>query len=293
MTEPTKKTGWHGLVWVGAILGAIAGGLLLCVFILALLGPTISSLFDPEVTDKATSDSFCQEAIADQTPLTGEALQTFELPDDQPVVTLDNVGSMVEIASFDTIDPSFGHALRLTEGTAELVRDPDRNGTEMELSPDGSLLITIQGRPSYSAIIRACDVGTGEAIKTWTTDETTRAVAFTPDGSRFILNEGRGTLLLYDTEDLRRIDRWDVRAGADWRVTHFAAMHPSGAIVAFTADNDGPGGDIRLWDVADGRQVGVLPGLPDLVIDMQWNADGSLLVTYGFDGKLRLWAVQE
>jgi WD40 repeat protein len=293
MTEPTKKTAWQVLVRVGAILGAIAGGLVLCVFILALFGPTISSLFDPEVRDKAANDSFCQEAIADQTPLTGEALQTFELPEDQPVVTLDNVGDMVEVASFDTIDTGFGYALRLTEGTAELVPDPDWNGTKMELSPDGSLLITIQDRPSQYAIIRACDVGTGKAIKAWTTDETTRAVAFTPDGSRFILNEGRSMLLLYDTENLRRIDRWDVRAGEDWWRTDFAAMHPSGAIVAFTANRDSPGSDIRLWDVAEGRQVGVLPGHPDTVIDMQWNADGSLLVTYGLDGTLRLWAVQE
>jgi WD40 repeat protein len=63
--------------------------------------------------------------------------------------------------------------------------------------------------------------------------------------------------------------------------------------VAFSADGSvlASGGDdarVLLWDAAQARQIGVMPGTGG-IRSLVFNHDGSLLASGGDDGRVRIW----
>lgn len=77
-----------------------------------------------------------------------------------------------------------------------------------------------------------------------------------------------------------------VRFTGHGRVTS-AAFAPDGR----TAFSGGDEGEIRIWDVWDGRELGRLEGHAGAVHGIAVSADGVLLVTCGADAAVRVWEV--
>jgi WD40 repeat protein len=63
------------------------------------------------------------------------------------------------------------------------------------------------------------------------------------------------------------------------------ALAPDGTILAGGGDD----GAVRLWEVASGKQVGVLKEGSDWLACLAFSADGKRLTAAGFDGRVRMW----
>jgi WD40 repeat protein len=217
------------------------------------------------------------------------ALAAYEVPQGLEIITVDNLDSLAELEQFTYEEPSLSQALRFEDGELLVVENEDWRSPPTAVSPDGATLIRVEERPSYAAIVRICDVSTGEQVRSFTSDETTGAVAFTPDGERFILNEGRGTIVVRDVTKRRPIAVWDVREGEQWKATNHLAVSPNGELAVFSVPEDD---SLRVWDIAENDEVAVLEGHSDAVIALSFNAEGSLLASYGLDGVVRVWGVR-
>ena len=291
MTENGKKTLWQRLVRIGAILGAIAAGLLACGFILALFGPTISG------RRLAADDGTCLEAVQTRQATTlqepvEETMVQFDIPAGHPVLTADNAPQMVEVTHFAVTDARMSYLLRFEGSVLRVVEGGDWPPRYTTLSPDGARLVVVDVAPSEATVIRVCDTDGGAQIKAWPSDETTRDAAFTPDGTRLIVNEGRGIVAVYDADSLRRVARWNVRQGDQWRITYQLAIHPEGTLAAFGTGSDS-GYVLYVWSIADNQQVAVLTGHTSTPVDLAFSPDGTRLASLSTDGTLRIWAVQD
>lgn len=257
-----------------------------CVILLALLGPAIGRLTN---ADGLIDPEPCQLAPVAILAFDGEAVAEFPLPagNTQPI-TRDNAARLDVLETMPVPDSLLSYRAGFHDGMVRVVDNPHWREDTLVVSPDGSQGVMIDGFPSEATIIRVCDPNTRKQITAFMSDETSRAVAFTPDGTRFILNEGRGTILVYDADTRSRLATWDVRQrGEQWRVTSHMTISPNGRIAAFVEE----GTTINLWDTSDNERITTLDGHSDMIIDLFFTPDGSLLVTYGMDDTLRVWGI--
>jgi WD40 repeat protein len=63
------------------------------------------------------------------------------------------------------------------------------------------------------------------------------------------------------------------------------AFNPDGSRIAV----GGVGGEVRLYEVADGKRVATLGGHGGAVFALGFTPDGQRLLTGGFDGLIRLF----
>jgi WD40 repeat protein/transcriptional regulator with XRE-family HTH domain len=114
-------------------------------------------------------------------------------------------------------------------------------------------------------------------------NDTVRALAFSPDGSRLATGSLDGAIKL-----------WDIESGAllwtSWHTNNIQriAFAPDGGTLASS------GGDatIRLWDAKLGVHLQVLTSHIGPVHALAWSSDGSLLASGSFDGGIRLWEMR-
>lgn len=147
------------------------------------------------------------------------------------------------------------------------------------------------------------------------------AVAWFPDGRRLAATTSGGVLLADSGElaqvgvvlaqqpvatvEFSRDGAWMVLAvtdtvqlwqetGAEWQARRLEggggkvfglAVAPDNALLAASEVS----GTVRIWDVAQGTQVGVWQAHQGEAFDVAFSPDGSLLASAGRDGSVRLW----
>lgn len=158
---------------------------------------------------------------------------------------------------------------------------PGTSNTVIRYSPDGSLLAAT-GR---SGIIRIWDAATMKVVRDLNASkQRIHDIAFSPDG----------TLLTAGGEETA-ITVWDVAAGS--RRIEIPTTVGKTFSLCFCGNGLLASGDslnmIRLWDVADAKEIGRCPGHSGTVAVMRYDAEKNELASGGFDTTVRFWPLGE
>jgi WD40 repeat protein/predicted Ser/Thr protein kinase len=152
-------------------------------------------------------------------------------------------------------------------------------GIPFAFSPDGKWLV---GRGADDKSVVLLDARTFRpVVRCPGHTGTIRAIAFHPDGRRFVSVSSDRTVRL-----------WDVATGQCLRVfqghtdeVFTAAFHPDGTRLA-TGGRDRA---VWLWDPESGQEVARLPGHTSYVWSLAFSPDGKTLVSGSGDTSARLW----
>jgi len=294
MTERKKKPWWRWLLLI--VGGSIAVGIP-CLFILALLGPTIGRLTVGQQATKIADTSACSSTAmrARVTPSLPVPLAAFDLFNQPayPTISADDAGRLAEVEQFAVTNVNYGHTVAfLGVNEVRVIGDLDRNDLPMTIRPDGMVaaVIEVYSIEEYG-LLRFCDVATGDQLAASTVKDSTHHAAFTPDGLRLVVNEGRGTLTVYDAQTFRQINEWtNVRRGEPYNIIVGLAVHPDSQLIAYAGSDDDT---VRLWNLDAGQEVARLSGHTDGVVGLAFSPDGTRLASLSTDGTLRVWAVQD
>ncbi|HEV2022839.1 MAG TPA: WD40 repeat domain-containing protein [Terriglobales bacterium] len=150
-------------------------------------------------------------------------------------------------------------------------------------------LVTAASRPALAQFQKPADTGQLlQARATLSTEDETRAVAFSPDGKTVATTAGRAFQL------------WDAATGKlKIKVDFSSSTNPEAhkrAIQAITYSPDGKtiatGGEdytIKLWDAETGKFRATIEGHEDQVRSIAFSPDGTMLASGSYDTTMKLW----
>jgi WD40 repeat protein/tRNA A-37 threonylcarbamoyl transferase component Bud32 len=196
-------------------------------------------------------------------------------------------------------------------------------------SPDGKRLACAGGLNIQASELTVWDVASGKRALTLAGHTAAvYSVVFSADGARLASAANDGTVKLWDAATAKEVltlkghagavgdvalsldGRHVASAGADDRTVRLwdtgagqealTLRHPDGLMsIAFSPDgrrlacSTGPDprkpGEVRLWDLAAGKQTHLLPGQIGSVWAVAFSPDGTRLATGGYRGALKVW----
>jgi WD40 repeat protein len=117
-----------------------------------------------------------------------------------------------------------------------------------------------------------------------------RHIAFAPDWQRWaFVNSGHDGILVRDLTARQDVVTLKFAQGSDRRVCGEIAWSPDGARLAAAIGSLGKGWPIKIWRVADGKELVTCRGHLDTVTPLAWSPDGRRLASGGRDGTVRIW----
>ena len=147
--------------------------------------------------------------------------------------------------------------------------------TDIEFSPDGSLLATAGDR------VRLWDPATGQIALTLRPNSNVSGLSFSSDGMFLAGVSASSGASVWGLTTGRRVGA--IAKGQLF--TEATALSPDGSQLAVARDI---GADV--YEVASGERLRTLGGHPFNVIDVDWSQDGSRLATTSLAGTVRIWA---
>jgi WD40 repeat protein len=241
--------------------------------------------FSPDGTLVAAGSSYGELRLLDAATLTLQAVWEGTHETDVRSVAFSPDGTTLATVGYD-------QAVKLWDvaSGAELASAPGhtRQVSNLALSPDGRLILA----GSYDGTLRVWDITGDDAHPVFaakegvsSTTDNLHIADFSPDGTRFAGFYG-STLRV-----------WETASGAllfevgDYELGFFRSLSfsPDGSVIAVTNRN----ATVLLWDAQTGDLLNTLTGHTDSTTPVLFSADGSLLISGGGDGTVRVWGVPE
>jgi len=186
------------------------------------------------------------------------------------------------IEASNAFEPASAEILRVMSSTAynpgPRFRLDEHDGSIMDsaYSPDGGLIASA----SLDGTIHTWDTETGELLFTYTIENgSPLKLDYSPDGQYIAISLLDGRVIILDAQDELRLIQ-DILAHDG--LAHAVTFHPTENIVASGGDDN----LIKLWDIATASQVRVLSGHTGAVVRLDFNSDGSRLVSSSVDDTL-------
>lgn len=111
------------------------------------------------------------------------------------------------------------------------------------------------------------------------------AVRFTPDGRELISGGFQGQARVWSTKDWSQVGEF---VGHTASVNGLAIEGRTDRMITASSDKS-----VRLWDRSTRREIAVVGQHSKQALSADISPDGAIAVTGGFDGKLRLWSLDE
>lgn len=149
------------------------------------------------------------------------------------------------------------------------------------------LAITADGRTLISGgtdkTCRAWDFATGKELKQYgDRQDAIESVAVTPDGKFVLIGTSLGVITVHDAKTGDMVSQFDKHNGA---VVHAIITSADGK-TAFSSAREK---DIRIWEIATGKELRQLKGHTDQVYQLSLSHDGKSLVSTSYDKTVRVW----
>ena len=215
-------------------------------------------------------------------PVPGGPAEAQGLKPDDILVSLDGV----EIESVKAFVETVGKKAAGTEVKLAILRAGREKRLALKL---GARPEQLAAKPAADAPLPMLDTGGHMGM--------IGSIAFTPDGRQLVSASDDKTIRVWDLASGKtvRTIRGESAPGQAGKV-YAMALSPDGKWLAaggelatFNGKNDIEVGNVRLYEFASGKLVGVLKGHEDAVIGLAFSPDGSKLISGSQDGTAILW----